>query len=71
MVLLDTGLNVFSAEVKDLDGFLKHLRTEGVEVRQFNRLDAHMPSQASDLLVEEREPEQLPEVTYVHDDETP
>ena len=39
MVLFDTGLNVFSAMVDDIDEFVQRLRDEGAEVKQFTRLD--------------------------------
>jgi hypothetical protein len=39
LVLIDAGVNTFTAEIDDLDGFLEILRDEGVEVRKTNRLD--------------------------------
>lgn len=39
MVMLDTGLNVFSAQVDNIDDFIQHLRDKGVEVKQCTRLD--------------------------------
>lgn len=39
VVLLDTGLNVFSAVVDDIDSFVEWLRDNGVDVKQFSRLD--------------------------------
>lgn len=41
MVLLDEGVQVFTAVVEDLDAFKQRLKDEGVEVRQVNRLDEH------------------------------
>lgn len=51
MILLDTGVNTFTAHTDDLDGLLKQLADEGVKVTQVNRLDQHEEGQPSDLLL--------------------
>ena len=43
LVLLDTGLNVFTAQTDDLEGMLDALKNEGVTVKKVNRLDG-LPS---------------------------
>lgn len=53
MVMLDKGMNVFTAEIADLDEFLKQLKDEGVEVKTVNRLDDFEATDASDLLLGE------------------
>ena len=49
MVMLDKGLNVFTAEVADLDDFLEQLKDEGVVVKTMNRLDEFEAVDSSDL----------------------
>jgi len=49
MVMLDKGLNVFTAEIPDLDGFLIQLKDEGVVVKTMNRLDDFEAGDSSDL----------------------
>ena len=49
MVMLDKGLNVFTAEVPDLDSFLAQLKEEGVAIKEMNRLDDFEASDSSDL----------------------
>lgn len=39
MVMLDKGVNVFTAEVANLEDFKLQMEAEGVEVTQVNRLD--------------------------------
>ena len=39
LILLDTGVNTFTAETNDLDGLLAQLEAEGVNVTQVNKLD--------------------------------
>jgi len=39
MVLLDEGVQVFTAFVDDLEEFKKRLESEGVEIRNVNCLD--------------------------------
>lgn len=58
MVLLDTGVNAFSALVEDLDGFTKLLEEEGVTIKQANRLDEFEPLGPESLLLPG---EELPE----------
>lgn len=52
MVMLDAGMNVFSAEVEDIALFSAQLKEEGVTVQQMNRLDAHEPGNPSDIVLE-------------------
>lgn len=59
MLMLDAGVNVFTLVVDDLDAFLKRLKDEGVTVQQMNRLDAHEPGTATDLLLEGEVPNLL------------
>lgn len=51
MLMLDAGVNVFTAVVDDLDHLLALFKEEGVVVRQMNRLDAHEPNDSSDILL--------------------
>ncbi len=52
MLILDTGVNVFTAVVDDLNALLAQFKEEGVVVQQMNRLDAFEPNVASDILLE-------------------
>ena len=62
LILLDKGFNVFTAATDDMEGLLKRLADEGVEVKQVNCLDAHEPINPTDslLLPGETEPPMLP-----------
>lgn len=60
MILLDKGLNVFTAHTDDLDGLLKQLEDEGVTVTQVNRLDQHEENQPGDLLLPGESADQHP-----------
>lgn len=51
MLMLDAGVNVFTAVVDDLDLLLAQFKEEGVVVQQMNRLDVHEPNAPSDLLL--------------------
>lgn len=61
MIMLDTGLNVFTAQTDDLDGLLVTLKNEGVLVQKVHQLDGHTPVEASEtmLLPHEREAHRL------------
>lgn len=50
-VMLDTGNNVFNAEVDDLNNFLALLHNDGVTVHQVSRLDDFEENSPSDLLL--------------------
>lgn len=43
LVMLDKGVNVFTAQTDDLEGLLDTLKSEGVTVQKVNRLDGHAP----------------------------
>jgi hypothetical protein len=45
LIGLDTGINVFNAEVPDLEAFRQELSDLGVQVLEVNRLDEHEPIQ--------------------------
>jgi hypothetical protein len=49
MIMLDKGLNVFTAEVSDLEVFKAQLSDEGVEVKKVNRLDDFQGTTPTDL----------------------
>lgn len=51
LIALDRGFNVFTAQTDDLDGLLAHLKAEGVEIRQVNRLDEHEPVAPEDSIL--------------------
>lgn len=57
MVMLDRGMNVFTAQTDDLDGFLATLKNEGVTVQKVNQLDGLDAVKPEDtlLLASERE----------------
>ncbi len=52
LLILDQGVNVFSAEVANVEEFLQSLRAEGIEVREVNRLDEFEPTKLTDLLID-------------------
>lgn len=52
LVLLDTGRNVFSAEVSDIEAFKETLADANVSLKELHRLDAHEPGSFTDLLLE-------------------
>ena len=56
MLMLDSGVNVFTAVVDDLDLLLAQFKEEGVTVQQMNRLDVHEPNASSDVLLGEGDP---------------
>jgi hypothetical protein len=58
MVLLDTGVNTFTALVEDLDEFTKLLANEDVTIKQANQLDKFEQQKPEDLLLPG---EELPE----------
>jgi hypothetical protein len=49
--LLDRGINVFSAEVQDLDAFVQDLNAAGVEVLETHPLGELEPTTFGDLLL--------------------
>jgi hypothetical protein len=51
LVLLDTGKNVFNAEVDDLETFKKLLENEGVVIKQVNCLNAQEGGSPEDLVL--------------------
>lgn len=51
MILLDSGVNTFTAQTDDLEGLLDILKNEGVTVTQVNKLDDHEEGTAQDLLL--------------------
>lgn len=51
LVMLDRGVNTFTAVVGDLDEFLARLKSEGVEVKQVNQLDGLKPVPPESLLL--------------------
>ncbi len=51
LVLLDTGINVFNAEISDLEEFKALLENEDVLIKETNRLDAHEAGSSADLLL--------------------
>lgn len=53
MVQLDTGVNVFTVVVENLEDFIQQLKDEGVEVRSHHRLDDHQKIATNDLLLSE------------------
>jgi len=56
MILLDTGVNVFTAQTDDLEGLLSLLREHEVKVIEINKLDDFDAVLASDLPVLPGEP---------------
>ena len=50
-VLLDTGVNVFTAQTDDLQGFLKTLKDEGVTVQRVHQLDGLGPVPKESMLL--------------------
>lgn len=52
LVLLDTGLNVFNAEVSNLEEFKSLLENEDVFIKETNRLDAHEAGSPEDLILD-------------------
>ena len=60
LILLGEGINAFTAHTEDVDELVKLLENEGVEVREFHRLDELeavpvaegllLPGEASDVL---------------------
>lgn len=61
MILLDSGLNVFTAQTDDLENLLATLKAEGVTVRKVHQLDGLAPVPATEtlLLPNERDNEVL------------
>lgn len=53
MVMLDKGVNVFTAQTDDLDAFLKTLKNEGVTVQKVNQLDGLEPVPSNSVLLPE------------------
>lgn len=54
MITIGVGVDAFSVQVNDLDGFLKSLTQEGVTVLETRRLDDHVaiePIQEVQLLL--------------------
>lgn len=50
-VMLDSGNNVFTAEVDDLETFMEKLHSEGVTVAQVACLDVFEENSPADLLL--------------------
>jgi hypothetical protein len=59
LVMLDRGVNTFTAVVDDLDAFLARLKTEDVEVKQVNQLDGLEPVPPESLLLPGEDPSVL------------
>jgi len=59
LVMLDRGVNTFTAVVDDLDDFLARLRAEGVEVKAINQLDGLKPVPPESLLLPGEDPSVL------------
>ena len=52
LVMLDTGYNVFNAELSDLEEFKALLANEDVTIRSVHQLDAHEAGSPEDLLLD-------------------
>ena len=52
LVLLDTGHNVFNAEISDIEEFKSLLENEDVVIKEMHRLDAHEAGSSTDLLLD-------------------
>lgn len=59
LILLDKGLNPFTVMTDDIEGLLKMLGDEGVDIREVNCLDAHDPGDPSSLLLPDEVPDRL------------
>ena len=59
LILLDAGVNAFTAVVEDLDDLLTRLKAEGVEVKQVNKLDGLGPVSPDSLLLPGEDPSAL------------
>lgn len=59
LILLDSGVNVFTAVVDDLEGLLARLKSEGVTVQQVNKLDGLEPVPPDSLLLPGEDPSAL------------
>lgn len=49
LLLLDAGVNTFNVVVDDVEELRGFLESEGVQIRQMNRLDAFEENTAEDL----------------------
>ena len=51
LLILDSGVNAFTAQLDDLEVFLTLLKDEGVRVIEINHLDHHEPVSAAACLL--------------------
>lgn len=71
LIMLDKGVNTFTAVTDDVDGLVAHLESEGINVTQINQLDGlePVPPEAS-LLLPGESPAALPPVLRSSVEET-
>jgi len=72
LIMLDKGVNTFTAVTDDVDGLVAHLESEGVKVTQVNQLDdlEPVPPEAS-LLLPGESPESLPPILTTSEETDP